>query len=392
MESDKRKATSLRFLFVATFISQMLTGVVGIAVPIYANRLGASPLLVGLIGSAGGLIYSFMPLVSGILCDRLNRKAFVSASLISYGISCLLYSLIEEPATLALAKVLEYLSIAAFWPAMEALIADSGKGGLEETLKRFNVSWGSAMVIGPIVGGSLISGWSIKAPFLFSAALLLSFGLLSFLMIAEPPRGTEKKRLPVTDLEANSPVQGSTVTSLASILLFSSIGGIVLALFPSYATDLGILPFEIGVITFMSGAARTFTFYQANRIEARLGKLGMLLLGSLTLAVASVLAFSSTSILVFMLCFLIFGFGSGVSYAASISFILRRWGSSRGYAAGVFESLIGIGYFTGPLIGGIVSEYAPNAPYMYGFALSLVVFFVQLLLREKSRNPRLRSL
>ncbi|MCD6088151.1 MFS transporter, partial [Candidatus Bathyarchaeota archaeon] len=83
----------MSFIFLAAFAYQMIVGVVGIAVPIYANMLGASLFIVGIIGSAGGLVYSFMPLVSGILCDRIGRKLFISVSLFSYGVSCLLYSL-----------------------------------------------------------------------------------------------------------------------------------------------------------------------------------------------------------------------------------------------------------------------------------------------------------
>jgi MFS family permease len=361
----------------------MTVGAVGISVPIYANRLGASPFFVGLIGSAGGLVYSFMPLVSGVLCDRLKRKAFISASLISYGFSCLLYNFTEEPFMLVFIKILEGLSVAAFWPAMESLIADSADVRLEEALRRFNVSWGSAMLIGPMLGGALISGWSIKAPFLFSPFISFFFGLLSFVFVAEPPKRRVGEKPSTFEGGDDGEMQGSITTALASIFLFSSVGGIIFALFPSYATDLGILPFEIGLITFAFGAARTITFYQANRIEARLGKNGMFLLGSLVLAFGSLLTFSSTSIPMFAICFTIFGFGSSISYAASIAFILGRWESSRGYAAGVFESLIGLGYFAGPLIGGAISEHAPNAPYMYGFVLGLTVFFIQLVSRRK---------
>jgi len=361
----------------------MISGAVGITVPIYANHLGASPFLVGLIGSAGGLIYSFMPLVSGILSDRLNRKAFVSVSLFSYGFSCLLYNLIEEPLMLILAKVLEWLSIAGFWPAIESLIADSAEVGLEETLKRFNISWSSAMVFGPLLGGVLITEWSIKAPFLFSLFAAFSFGLLGLLIIVEPSKREKEAAQLTFESKDKRNRQGSILIALASTFLFSSMVGIILSLFPSYATDLGINPFEIGLITFVFAATRTVTFYQANRIEFRLGKLGMFLLGSLTLGLASFLTFHSTSTALFAVCFLIFGFGAGVSYAASISFILRRWESSRGYAAGVFESLIGVGYFVGSLIGGIISEYALNAPYLYGFVLSLAIFFIQLVLKGK---------
>jgi len=180
--------------------------------------------------------------------------------------------------------------------------------------------------------------------------------------------------------------------AILSVILLSSIVGIILCLFPSYATDLRISPFEIGFITLVFGASRTITFYQAGKISARLGEVGMFLLGSLTLGFASFLTSKSSDMPMFALCFLVFGFGAGVSYAASILFILGRWSSSRGYAAGVFESLLGLGYFSGPLIGGILSEYAPDAAYIYGLALSLAVFLIQLMLRSKVRPARLAHL
>ena len=185
--------------------------------------------------------------------------------------------------------------------------------------------------------------------------------MLSLVVVAEPSRRHEVSRDETIKLD-DAENQGPIVIALTSIFLFSSITGIILSLFPSYALDLGISPFEIGLITFTFGASRVVTFHQANRIEARLKKLGMFLLGTTALAIGSLLTFYSSSVPLFMFCFLVFGFGAGVSYVASISSILRRWRSSRGNAAGVFESLIGLGYFAGPLVGGAISEYAPNAP------------------------------
>jgi len=389
MEKDKRALTSLRFLFAATFLGQMIVGAVGITVPIYAVLLGASPLVVGIVGAAGGLIYSFMPLAFGILSDRLRRKAFISMSMVSYGFSCIFYNLAEDPFMLAFIKVLEWISIAAFWPAIEALLADASEGRLEEALGKFNVSWGLAMVIGPMVGGLLISGYNIKAPFLLSLAISFSLGITSLIFVREPfgERETGTKENLKEEGSLNS--QYSLFTSLSSILLFSSIGGVIQSLFPAHATDLNIPAYEIGLIMFIFGASRTVTFRQAYKIEAKLGKTGMFLVGSLTLAIASALTANSYAAVTFMIYFLIFGFGTGISYAASISFVLRRWGSSRGYAAGLFESLIGLGYFLRPLIGGIVSEYAPNIPYIFCCVLSLAVFFAQLTLNRRLKPSSL---
>ncbi len=234
-----------------------------------------------------------------------------------------------------------------------------------------------------MLGGGLISIWSAKAPFYFSLIVSWFFGLLSLVLIAEPSRRHVTRTEETIESRDATENQGQILTVLTSIFLFSSIVRIILSLFPSHAVDLEISPFEIGLITSIFGASRVVTFYQANRIEARLGELRMFPLGTAVLAIGSLLAFYSSSVPSFMFCFLIFGFGAGVSYAASISSILRRWRSSRGYAAGVFESLIGLGYFAGPLVGGLVSEYAPNAPYLYGPVLSLLVLFTQLILRGR---------
>jgi len=384
MTKDKHVEISLNFLIVAAFLGQMTVGAVGIAVPIYANLLGASPFLLGTIGAAGGLLYSFMPLISGILSDRLKKKVFISASMISYGFSSLLYMVVDDPLMLMPIKALEWASVSAFWPTLEASLAETSEGNLEGALKKYNISWGLAMIIGPMVGGFMISSYTIKTPFLLSLATAIPLGVLSIILVREPPRRRERETKEDSTQRGRLNSRYLIITVLSSIFLFSSINGIIASLFPAYATDLGIPAYEIGLIMFANGAARTVAFYLADRIEAKATRIGMFLIGSSTLAVGSALTVNSYTTLTFLVCFLIFGFGAGVSYAASISLILGRWGSSRGFAAGVFESLIGLGYFVGPLIGGAVSEYALNAPYIYGFVLSMTVFFIQLAVNKRS--------
>ena len=359
----------------------MIVGVVGIAVPIYANMMGASLFLVGIIGSAGGLIYSFTPFISGLLCEKIGRKRFISASLFSYGLSCLLYSLVDEPLMLIPIKFLEWISVAAFWPSVESLIADSATGRLEDALKKFNISWGVAMIVGPLLGGALISKFSIISPFILSMFIAFSFGSLSILIVKEPNRKLDSDES--SSETENGGDERLIVTALASIFLFSSTTGILMSLFPSYAMNLGISAFEIGVISFAFGAMRAAAFYQANMIETYVRKTGMFILGSLTMGAASLATIYSNSTPSFLMCFLIFGFGAGISYAASIASLLKWRRLSRGHAAGVFESFIGVGYFLGPLIGGILSNFAAYAPYIYISLLSFAVLLVQLTLTRK---------
>ncbi len=356
----------------------MIVGAVSITVPIYAESLKASTLVVGVIGSAGGLVYSFLPFVAGILCDKMKRKVFVFTSLALYSFACLLYSFSEEVSMLVFAKVLEWSSVAIFWPAVEALLADSGSLKLEETLRRFNLSWGSAMVIGPVIGGSLITAWSIKTPFIFALLLSIIFSVLSLFAIKEPVKTHKPSTQAKVESKKDANKQYPLIPGIASIFLFSSVNGIILTLFPAYATKLEISAFNIGWIVLSFGAARVVIFSQTNRIEAKIRKTGMLLFGTSLLGAASILTAFSYTFPLYVLCFVFYGFGTGLAYAASIALVLRRWESTRGHAAGIFESMIGFGYFFGPLIGGVVSSYSDVAPYYFGFTLSIIVFFVQL--------------
>ncbi|MEM2768184.1 MAG: MFS transporter [Candidatus Bathyarchaeia archaeon] len=133
-------AGSLGFLLASCFMVQMLVGFVGLAVPIYAAGMGASPLLVGVIGAMGGLTYSFMPLVAGFLSDRVRRKSLLLAAMLVYGFACIIYLLTQTPDMLIPVKVVEWIAVATFWPSAEALLAELSQDRIERNLRRFNLS------------------------------------------------------------------------------------------------------------------------------------------------------------------------------------------------------------------------------------------------------------
>jgi len=382
---------SLRFLFASVFFMQMLTGVVGLTVPIYAASLGASPLLVGVIGATGGLTYSFMPLAAGMLSDKIRRKIFVLTSMILYGLSCGFYILTENTTMLIPVKALEWVAVAIFWPSTEALITEFSGEKLEQNLKKFNLSWGSATIIGPIIGGSLISLSGIKAPFLLSSAVSFVLALLATMALKEQRKNMQK---PKQETPNHKNSAETIAPAVVSIILFSFIAGIIYNLFPAQATNLNMPAYEIGLIIFANGLFRLAAFTQAYKIEEKIGKTRMFLVGALALALASALTAASSTALFFALAFSIFGLGMGILYAASIAHILKNRSHATGYAAGLFESLIGVGNFLGSSTGGIASEYfSSNTPYILSLLISLAAALYQSLrLKKQKRIIRPKSL
>ncbi|MBC7129664.1 MFS transporter, partial [Candidatus Bathyarchaeota archaeon] len=125
----------------------------------------------------------------------------------------------------------------------------------------------------------------------------------------------------------------------------------------------------------------------AYRLEEKIGKVNMFLAGSAVMVLASAIAMASSTTLMFSLAFSMYGLGAGILYAAAIALILRWADHARGYGAGLFESLIGVGYLVGSLAGGSAAEYiALHAPYMLALLLSLAVSLFHGIFRLKTRK------
>jgi len=401
MREGASRQGSASALYAVTFLAQALMVVVGINVPIYAYGLGASPLLLGVIGAAGGATYSVMPVVFGRVSRGSLRRALISAAMAAYGLAGLLYALCGEPRVLILIKVVEWTAAGLFWPNVEAMIADTtGEEGLGRALRRFNVSWGTGIVVGPLVW-SLLSARGVRTPFYVSSAGALSMGVLTLLLVRESelpghvPGGRPTGDDPKGPRSAGPAAwdRRSIFVVLTAVVSFGFVVGILTALFPAFATELGITDYGIGLIMLVFGATRTLAFLGASGIERRLKRAGMFLLSSAVFVGSSAVtalgptAPPSTALLTFTACFAAFGLGTGMAYSASISFVLGEWGLARGYAAGVFEGLLGLGGFVGPLAGGAVSQaIGLQAPYFLTALVTAAVGLSQLVLLRGSRS------
>ncbi len=68
-----------------------------------------------------------------------------------------------------------------------------------------------------------------------------------------------------------------------------------------------------------------------------------------------------------------------MAYSTAILLVLKGSGSRRGKAAGMFESILGVGFFTGPLVGGILYQVGGPYPYFVGATVSLSIITSQLI-------------
>jgi len=382
MTEDKHNAYSLNILYAASWTVQACMGLIGIAIPIYAYLLGAPPFFLGLIGAAGGITYSIMPIIFGKFSDRLARKRAVLTSMAFYALACILYILSQDFVTLIFIRLIDAASQVLFWPIVEAMIAEGvGKGTLEKALSKFNVSWGSAMPVSPLIGGLLMSLFNnVKVPIYAS----LMGVILTFPMILSVHSTSVNPKAGASPEVLRAKSHSSVLVALISAFSFGFVTGIIFAFFPAFGTYLGMQPFEIGAVLFTLGLFKTLIFSQATRIEAKFKTGPVFLLGSALAASSLIIIALGSTTTVFLLSLAVLGLGTGLGYSESIFLTLREAGSSRGFAAGAFESFIGLGYFLGPLMGGLTSEASLRTPYMLGALVSITVFFAQFLFIKKA--------
>lgn len=408
MENQGARGLSKNLIYPVAFISQTALSVFSLSIPILAYELKSSPFEVGLVGGSMGFLYCFAPAIFGRTSDSLGRKSLVVAALLVYSCLGILFPLSRNILELLILGVLTGLSNSLLWPSLEALTVEVG-GDLEGALRNYNLSWGLGVILGPSIAGGLISLLGIEAPFLFVATISFPTALLVTLVLKEP-----RIRIPIQDgngghdyereykyefkkervqvrvqEEEKKKIKDSTSSShliaLGIAALQGFFTGILLSIFPAQAVAANVSPWEIGLATLLSGITRILAFYLIPILKPIFGRPPLLTIGIFFHSIAFFPLSIGFEPHLFYITFLLVGLASGITYATSLATLLEDEGR-RGGKAGSFESMIGLGYFLGPIIGGAAANLYVSCPYIICLALSLLAGIVQVYYLRKTRR------
>jgi DHA1 family tetracycline resistance protein-like MFS transporter len=160
----------LVIIFITVFIDLVGFGIVIPILPLYAERMHASPAVVGLLLAVySAMQFIFSPIL-GKLSDRVGRRPVLLASIIGTSIGFLIMGLAGSLWLLFVARIIDGITGGNISTA-QAYIADitppekrsSGMGLI-------GAAFGLGFIFGPAIGG-VLSHISLGAPFIFAAAL-----------------------------------------------------------------------------------------------------------------------------------------------------------------------------------------------------------------------------
>lgn len=376
-------------LVAAAFVVAIGFGLIAPVLPAYASSFGVSNAAVSVIISA----FAFSRLIFAPFAGRLLRR------------------MAERPVYLTGLLIVAASSVGiAYSPGYTGLLIARSIGGLGSTMftisslallvrvtpapvrGRASAMYASGFLIGsisgPVLGGLLVS-WSIKAPFLGYAALLLVAAAVVQLFLGRIPAPVRDSRTVSVDLRTTLRLPAFQAVLSSNFAVGWAIFGIRMALIPLFVVqvlDGSAAVAGYALTVFAIGNAGVLTF--VGRWVDSAGRKPPMIGGLVTSAAALGLIGVSTQIWQLMALCLVGGIGSGLITPAQQSVLADVMGGRPGGSVLAAYQMVGdIGAVIGPIVAGLLVDHSGYGLAL-GVAASVVVLTVPLWWRAPETLPQ----
>lgn len=324
--------------------------------PTYAESLGASHKMIGLILGSYGFTQMLIRIPLGIYSDTIGRrKVFILLGIFISVISALGMAFFPNPGALLFFRGLTGVAAAA-WVIFTVLF--SSYFDTEEASKSLgyiNSFNALGQMIAMLLGGILAKKLGPRSPFLL-AATVGSLGFILGFGITE--KSGKQEPLELSSLLAVGREKGLLLASglaiLIQILTFATVYGFT----PVAAKKLGADEFQRGLLTTLSTMPAIFASAMSGSVFAKkFGERKTLIAGFATISLSCAVIPMIHSLKFLYLSEIIGGFARGVVFPLLMGLSIKTVDEERrATAMGFFQAIYGLGMFLGPVLVGFISD------------------------------------
>ncbi|UCD26028.1 MAG: MFS transporter, partial [Candidatus Bathyarchaeota archaeon] len=373
-KENRRKGLSPIFVIVLTvFIDITGYGIIIPLLPFYANEFQAGPTALGILIASFAIMQFFFSPLLGKASDKMGRKPILLLSLLISFISFTIFSFANSYLMLLFSRIIA--GIATERAVAQAYIADiTDHKTRTKEMGKIGAAFGAGFIIGPALGGFLsIYGFSIPG---YAAMILTLINILFVISFLPEPQRDKEKTIEITSGSSGylrglrdslrKPLLGPTLLILFIVTLaFSTIPVIVPLLgidfFNFNSLELSYVFIYIGLIQIVMQG------FLINPLSKRLGEEKLIALGPILMATGTLLMPIFQNLAVFYLTNAVLAAGFGIINTSIPAFLSKRTSlDEQGSVLGIAGSVISIANIPGPLIIGLI----------YDFAGSFVPFFI----------------
>ncbi len=349
------------------------SGIVIPLLPLYANNLGAGGLWIGIIFASYPVARVLATPIVGRISDRRGRKPFISIGLLAYGVVSFGFIFASTVTQLVFLRLLHGVAGALILPMAQAYVGDLSPPGEEGRWMGYaNAAFMAGFGFGPLLGGVLSEYLGMDAAFLAMGSLSIFAFIVATIFLPESISRQSTVSYPsVRDLVRNRLMSG-----LLIMQLMLTMGGAAFFTFMPLlaANDLGLSTSLIGVLvaTFMLLSA--LLAVPSGRIADRLNRKLLVVVGC---AVSSLFLFSvplGNSFGALLAIAIVGSIGGAITNPAASALTVqvgREYGM--GFSIALFSMAQSVGMTVGPIVGGVVTEYASlNYTFLLGGLMPLL--------------------
>jgi MFS transporter, DHA1 family, tetracycline resistance protein len=366
------KRSPLIPIFLIVFVDVLGLTIIVPLLPIYAETLGASAFVVGLLISVYGLCQLIAGPILGQISDRIGRKPLLIVSQLGTFVGFLILAFSRTLPVIFLSRIIDGLTAGNISVA-QAYISDvTRKENRAHAFGLIGIAFGLGFLIGPAISGFL-ARYGHRVP-IFAAAGLSALSVITTWAIlpANPPRTEED----LAELAAHSKTERDLrhpIKILMGSLFRPNLGPVLWQFFAfTFTFSLFISGFPLFAERRFLAHGRPFGVQEIGYVLAFMGLIGILIQGGLVgrlvkrfgegrLVVAGFVAMGLSELLLArissipMLLLAIVGlaFGSSVvrpALTSLVTFLVPR--HEQGMAIGLTQGLMSVSQIVAPMVGG----------------------------------------
>jgi len=391
--SPKGYSASFFLLCVIALLTMFSNSLVNPLLSIFAKRLGAQGVYIGLAISAYWVSRIVMEIPSGFASSRFGFNRPMAAGLVLTALGCGLCSFVADPLQLILARALMGLGAPLFFAVAMTYVVnlfDAQRRGRAMGLFQGIEFFGT--VVGSTFSGYIISLLEFRGSFLLSAGMVIA-GLA---LLLGPPHirrdastNPESSGLSLSSLGEVFFNRNLLTVSSATFAEFVMSTGVIYTVFPLYADEqLGFSLTGIGLIMGARSVGFVLSLLTMGSVSDRIGRRPVLLFGLASTAILmSALSFA-TSFLSIAGVVLLIGVTTGAIWIVCPILAAEAVSpSNRGAAIGTYRTFFDLGSILGPIImTGVLGLYGVTACFYLAAGLLLVNLVPSFGIRESRRE------
>ena len=370
--------------------------------PFYAESLGASPMVVGMLASSYGLCALIAGPILGDLSDRFGRKIILVLSQIGTCLGFIMLALSKSLWMVFLARIIDGIT-AGNMTVAQAYVSDvTEPKERTQAMGMIAASFGLGFILGPAISG-VLAHFSHAAPIWASAflSLLSILGTSIFLKQTKPKRAEEKasgKGMKEARLKKYLHLLNTPILKECFLLffIFSVAFGLYMSGLAMYserkltwngrpfgAREVGLMLSYVGIISLI------IQLFLMKFLVKKLGEVKMMIAGFCATTIAILIMGVAPLLAIFLMGITINAFGNSI-LRPSISGMLSKNASPehQGLVFGINQTLMSSAQVICPLVSGWLIENQLN----FMWCLLISAFSLGGILVGKLASNRLRPI